>query len=408
MKVLIIFCDMLRANLLKTFNPEIRHNEPIDEWLERLGGTAFTNCYSPAPDTARGMACFYTGLYPKDNGCTQRVTWPEFFLREDCQTIFDLFEEKSFTIVSYIDKRKAELGFFPKRNKSKMRLFYNLNDAVSSPEINSENLLFFVALDDCHFALDDNGRNQYAHHLGQKHLANSFQIIFNTFTPNDFDTIMVFSDHGCKLGFYENYVEKHIYKLNSDRAQIVMHIREKGEKELHKNNKLTSILGAFSTFSDRLGCESENVEGISFFSEEKVNPIVIEDSSSFSPNFYNIYDLWGVRTDDNIYYTDIEQKLLYKVENGENEPLNIAEYSDVIKSYEKEISEKTLQYNERLKHNKIMSAYNILKSQRDNYSDGQNRIGAFRKYIAPLLRNPILLLRLPLLYFKNIFIEQKR
>lgn len=46
---------MLRANLLKTFNNNIKEKGLMDYWFERLGGTYFTNCYTPVPDSPRSI-----------------------------------------------------------------------------------------------------------------------------------------------------------------------------------------------------------------------------------------------------------------------------------------------------------------------------------------------------------------
>ena len=73
MKILILFCDMLRANRLKTVNKDIFHWTVFDKWIQDFGGCTYSNCYTPAPDTPRSLACFYTGLYPKLNGCRSRI-----------------------------------------------------------------------------------------------------------------------------------------------------------------------------------------------------------------------------------------------------------------------------------------------------------------------------------------------
>jgi len=403
MKVLIIFCDMLRANLLETFKPETNSGQPMDDWFYRIGGTAFTNCYTPSPDTARSLACFYTGLYPKKNGCNHRIMWPEHFLDEKNKTIFDIFLDKSFSIVSYIDKRKSDIGFFPKRNKDSMNLYHKLDDALSSPELESENLLFFAALDDCHFAIDDHGQNEKAHFIGQKHLSNSFEKIFNKFDKDDFDSIVIFSDHGCKLGFKENYKEKPIDKLNSDRTQIVMHVRSKGEHSVIQNNKLSSIMDVFPFFCDKLNFVPNQLDGISFFSNIQHKEIVIEDCSSFSPTLYNSYDIWSVRTPTHLYCLDFETKTLDKIENKKYKKLDINKNKDIILTLEKKLIENSCQYANMIKIKKIMKGYKLLKSSRDKYSDEQNRITGLKKRLAPLFNNPTLFFHIPFLLLKRFF-----
>lgn len=77
MKILFLLCDMLRANLLKTFNTDIKKRvHRLLVW--EVGGEYFTNCYTPAPDTPRSLACLYSGKYLKEmdarEGCISRIT----------------------------------------------------------------------------------------------------------------------------------------------------------------------------------------------------------------------------------------------------------------------------------------------------------------------------------------------
>ena len=70
MKILFLFCDMLRANKLKIINTDIKRFTSLDKWLLKFGGTIYKKCYTPAPDTPRSLACLYSGRYPIRNGCS--------------------------------------------------------------------------------------------------------------------------------------------------------------------------------------------------------------------------------------------------------------------------------------------------------------------------------------------------
>ena len=96
MKILTLFVDMIRPNRLSIFNNQIKVDTPLDISFKNLGGTIFNNCYTPGPDTPRGMSTFFTGVDPYENGCNTRLKWPQFFLKENQQTIFDIFLEKNF------------------------------------------------------------------------------------------------------------------------------------------------------------------------------------------------------------------------------------------------------------------------------------------------------------------------
>ena len=56
MKILTIFTDMVRANRLQLFQPSVKKKNLLDEYLENLGGTIFTNHITPGPDTPRGLS----------------------------------------------------------------------------------------------------------------------------------------------------------------------------------------------------------------------------------------------------------------------------------------------------------------------------------------------------------------
>ena len=75
MKILTIFADMIRPNRLSTFNDCLKEDTPIDTKLKMLGGTVYTNCFTPGPDTPRSTATFLTGVDPYLNGCNTRLKW---------------------------------------------------------------------------------------------------------------------------------------------------------------------------------------------------------------------------------------------------------------------------------------------------------------------------------------------
>ena len=52
MKVLSVFIDMLGADYIHTLNPNIAETS-FDKLLKQMGGTIYSNCYTPTPDTPR-------------------------------------------------------------------------------------------------------------------------------------------------------------------------------------------------------------------------------------------------------------------------------------------------------------------------------------------------------------------
>lgn len=80
MKILMLFVDMLGADYLNIGNKRCRSGS-MDRLLESLGGTFFERCYTPAPDTPRSSACMWSGVYPKENGCNNRLKYPGRYLQ---------------------------------------------------------------------------------------------------------------------------------------------------------------------------------------------------------------------------------------------------------------------------------------------------------------------------------------
>lgn len=55
MKILMIFIDMLRPNLLHIID-ESQPAREVEKVFEKWGGTLYTNCFTPSPDTPRSNA----------------------------------------------------------------------------------------------------------------------------------------------------------------------------------------------------------------------------------------------------------------------------------------------------------------------------------------------------------------
>ncbi len=371
---------MLRANLLQTVNSSMPEESPMDLWFKKLGGTLYTNCYCPTPDTPRGLGCLYTGLYPKDHGCQKRIQWPKYYLNSDVPTIFDLFLDNQYTIVSLLGQVDLKVGILPENMEEKITLCQELPQALG--EINrslskNENIFAFLSLPDYHWAMDDYGHNLEGHQQGNRHLSNSFDLIFNSLPSGAFDYIFVFSDHGCKLGG-EMSTEDKLSLLNDDRSKIVMLVCKEGDavSELNKCSDLTSILDVFPTLCELLGCPPQyNLPGGSFFASSSVkNPfIVFEDHSLFAPSLESPHDLWGVRTKDYFYIESLEERILLKVE-GLNHYSTVTEPNlGLIKKFQEIMEIHTCSYLDNKKQHEILQYYGGFSHVTGYYSDGEPR-----------------------------------
>ena len=63
MKILVVFVDMIRPNRLSIINKRISPNTPLDEFLKKLGGTFYKNCFSQGPDTPRSKFSLVSGAH---------------------------------------------------------------------------------------------------------------------------------------------------------------------------------------------------------------------------------------------------------------------------------------------------------------------------------------------------------
>ena len=370
MKCLFIFCDMLRPNILQTYNHKIKKKKPMDLWFEKIGGTLYTDCFTPAPDTPRSMACFYTGLYPKNNGCTLRLHWPMFYLK-NVPTIFDLFKFKKYNMSMYVDVHKKKTGFIPKKNIDDLKIYHNLSLYVHmlKNQVKSEkNIFSFITLNDYHYGIDDYGNNNFGEMKAQKKLSKMFDIIFKNINKEDFDYIVIFSDHGFK---FHSEIDKRsdLSLLNEDRTKVLLHVYKKGDVGFTYKNDFKTIMDIFPTFNDILKIpkfEQPKVDGISLLNNKKAFKnrfIVFEDYTIFTPQINIGHGIWGFRDNISYYYTD-----LYKHETNMR-PVEINSILNTLKKY-------SVSFKNNFKLKMVRDEYDRMNSidHPKKYSDGSHRL----------------------------------
>ena len=377
MKILFLFCDMLRANLLRTFNDDIKQNGPVDDLLEKIGGTAFRNCYTPGPDSPRSLACLYSGLYPKKNGCNTRIKWPKFYLKHDVTTLLDLLSSCNFKLFLSAPEKREQTGCFPPRLPPEINIYhsnYDMKNALKLEWEKDRDLFSFITLVDYHCAIDDYGAGPLGDHWGQKHISNYLSEFFTDFEVDLFDFTFIFSDHGCKLAS-ERKEEKKLFLTNDDRTKIVMFVRRKGDKGIEKNDKLTTIMDIYPTIQDILETGNKaDCDGISLFDENGHDNIVIEDHRDFNVTLDQVLENWAVRTKDYFYFASLEEKALFKVISPNKYEEILEPDVDLIDRLEKQIEIKSCSYRENKKQYGILKYYAEMSTSREAYSDGEDRI----------------------------------
>jgi hypothetical protein len=307
MKVLTIFIDMIRANRLSTFNDNIKVNTPLDNAFKDLGGTLFTNCFTPGPDTPRGMSTYYTGIDPYQNGCNTRLKWPKYFLDKNLKTVFDIFLEKNYEMNIFSAPNERDTGFLPSHIDS-MDIHnddYNMNKYLSNIELKNDHFIF-LSIPDYHWAFDDFGYSTNGERKSYEVTKSVFNIVFNNFDKDDFDHIFIFSDHGFKFNI-ERKFESKLYMLNEDRTNNIMIHRKKGENDLIINDKLCSLADMYSTYEDILNIDITN--GISLLSNKEHQYIILEDHMDFAPAINQNIELWALVNNEIIYIRELDKAI---------------------------------------------------------------------------------------------------
>ena len=305
-----LFIDMIRPNRLSIFNDKIKVDTQLDISFKNLGGTVFNNCYTPGPDSPRGISTFLTGLDPYENGCNTRLKWPQFFLKENQKTVFDIFLEKNYKISSFSSPQERANGLFPDHiasldihNKNN-----DLEDYLSTLELEEDHFLF-ISIPDFHLAFDDFGYNKKGEKDAYSICQSIYDIVFSKFDKNDFDHVFIFSDHGFKFSL-ERKLEPLEHLINEDRSNVILIHREKYQDALNNNTKLCSLADFFDTYQDILGIKSKTNK--SFLSNYEREYIIIEDHLNFEPMINQNIEIWGVVNKKEFYVRTLNKAFLFK------------------------------------------------------------------------------------------------
>jgi len=364
MKIAMVFIDMLRPNLLNLYNNKIKVFD-IDKQIRDWGGTLYPNCYTPSPDTARSIACFWTGLNPNKNGCDERIKWPHYFLHTSQKHMLDLLHDNHYQMNFFINKNKINTGLLPcgyneigYHNKSlDLKLFL---DGVSDVE----NSFTFIDLSDLHWSIDDYGCHYKGIINGYNKVGNALRIISENLDITALDYYFIFSDHGFKTSNEQKRESKYLL-LNDARTNIFMYLRKKGDINLVQESKLCSITDVFPTIAEILNTNNIEVDGISLFNNKNShNHIIAEDHFQFTPQINQNLDIWAVIRKQGKYFRTLNNHY-YE---------NKASFSETDKELDALILANSKQFGKQINQNRIINNYLNLKRDKTLYSDGSRRI----------------------------------
>ena len=312
MRVLVIFCDMLRANKLSVYNSKIECKTPFDDLLLNLGGTLFTRCFSPAPDTPRSLACLYTGLMPKENGCSKRIHWPRYYLNKNCTTIFDRFEDANINVHTNISPAEVKTGMLPERANEFVKNYGSFQNLLANKSaiLADKNSLTFLNLQDYHIAIDRLRSSSFSDRFGQRKLVEIIKLFFKAVPASHFDEIIIMSDHGCMLNG-DCHDRNGLDYIGNDRSQIVLFNSFRGASRLKFDDTLMSICDVSNVILHPFGLPLLNKLSFEQASQGR-NHVAVEDYQPVNIGSSSVPCLWRVIGQEFDYYTNLVNERIVK------------------------------------------------------------------------------------------------
>lgn len=322
MKVLFLFCDMLRAERFSSFNDNIKQKSDLDLYFEEFGGTIYKNAFSHIPRTGTSMGMLFSGLLPKNNGCDHYLKYPDTFLHNSIENIDTILKRNSFETFYQTDVRGKAWGVIPSDFENVNIVDYKDNkhiDAIKlfKYKLKNENVFGFFSFDDYHTAYDDHGMSKEAKNIGEKHVISSLKMFFNEIDKNEFDYIYIFSDHGNKdsWGDWDKLVNNRLNILDNDRSQIVLFVHKKGDDKLLINDSPKEIIDLLPSLCENIGDKNDyKFDGVSIFKNDDRRVITFEDTIAVSET--ERFTIWAARNKNYLLLTDVHNTVIYKLDGS--------------------------------------------------------------------------------------------
>lgn len=311
MKVLCIFCDMLRNDSI-FFDKLNKKNYYLEKILFDLGGTVYVNSYTGNPDTGRSLANLFTGKLSKENGCKFQFQYPKYNMLSDTN-LFKLLNENQIAYKIISHRANITLGAFPRETKNIIQV--NMKNSfikefvnIKNTFIKNKNLLIFLGIEDFHLIGNAKGFNDKTFQLGKEKIGKTLNAFFKLMDKDEFDYIFIFSDHGCKK---DNEKENELSSLYPDRTKIYLQVRKKDEIELKFDKSLKSICDLYPTLLDifNINYSREGLFGENLFKSNSERVILIEGNKKYRQPYETI-NIWSAINRNYIFITDKKTDIL--------------------------------------------------------------------------------------------------
>lgn len=352
MKILIVFVDMVRVDHLNTYNSQVKLCL-LDKRLGDIGGTVYTRCYSPGPDTPRSMACMQTGLYPHFNGCDTRIRWPKYFVKEGVDTLWDHAVANGMKVNLCCNQNETITGFFSFKESDDIKLYFSPDEFVTKADF-CEDSLSFIGIPDMHTAIGDYKATDYAFRKGDEIV----DLYFEKYLTNDFisqfDYTIIFSDHGYQSEHERNNMKSTLELLDDSRNQLLMFIHENGTTGVTTDNRLASMVDLYATVEQLIG-GSDYRQGFSLLEKSQRTITHVEDHQDFKVYPEIMIKQWRVISDDYDIRTDVKNTIISKGVEGDKKAMD---------TYLREYAPKYADY---VKQLQVWGYYDTLKSEESNY-----------------------------------------
>lgn len=320
MNILFYFLDMLPGNVVAD-TVENNDNPYLANFLKDFRGTLYTNTYTPAPDTPRSLACLISASSPKDNGCSIREFWPGHFMTLDETNQLLHLQNQGFQIFTLLTETEMlTQRFLPNLDKLEFKNYQNLaslNSAILSSNT-SKDTFIFVQDNVFHNEVDERYGHKSSIRSGLKKSIKNLNNFFKVMSKDEFDLIVLFSDHGFKPNNYSKSKSNH---LDDIRIKIFLNIRSKNDPNLLMDKKLRSISDIFPLVFEKLNIRT------TLQTDHLVNGreyLVVEDHGSLGPNVSGRPNHWKIIFKSGTYtHVWQEGNQLFFVDSVSSSPLPI-------------------------------------------------------------------------------------